>query len=56
MYENTNEKMFTNYTYTREIWDHNQTNIDNIFSFTISTITKNDFELQIINECRQRDD
>lgn len=35
------------------MWDRNEININNIFSFTIVTKITNDFESQTVDECRQ---
>lgn len=47
------EEKSTNYIYTREMWDRNEINMNNIFSFTIVTKITNDFESQTVDECRQ---
>lgn len=44
-----NEEKSKNYIYTRKIWDRNEINIDNIFSFTVA----NEFESQTVNEYRK---
>lgn len=51
-----NEEKSTNYTYTSEVWDCCEIDINNIFSFTIAIEITNDFGLQTINECKQRYD
>lgn len=45
-----------NFTYTKEIWNHNEININNVFSFLVATKIINAFELKTVNECRQRHD
>lgn len=42
--------------YTKEIWDCNEINIENLFSFTIAIDITNDFEPQNIGESIQRHD
>lgn len=47
------EENFANYTYTREMKNHNKENIDSVSSYTVVTEIKNDFETKSINECRK---
>lgn len=45
-----NEELPTSYIYTREMWDINEINIHNEFSFTVATEIANYFEPQTIDK------
>ena len=56
VWKHKNREKSINFTYTKEIWNHNEININNVFSFLIATEITNAFELKTVNECRQRHD
>ena len=44
------------YLNTREIWDRNKFVVDNIFAFNITWSNDGEFEPQIVEKCRRRND
>lgn len=54
-WENKNTKISLNYVYTRDMWNHETVNIDDIFSFAAATEIMNydDFESCTVVECKQ---
>lgn len=47
-------KKSINYTYTKEMWDLGEMNIDSVFSFKVAIEILNDFQHKIVYKCTQR--